>query len=39
MASNLIGWVKKYELPVENIVHIGSHLVQEREDDNTLGWL
>lgn len=32
MASDLIGWVKKYEIPIKNIVHVGSHLVQERED-------
>lgn len=37
MASDLIDWVKKYEIPIRNIVHIGSHLVQEREDYNTLG--
>jgi len=37
MASDLIGWVKKYEIPINNIVHIGSHLVQEREDYDALG--
>jgi hypothetical protein len=37
MASQFIEWTIKYQIPVKNILHIGAHLVQEREDYNSIG--
>lgn len=37
MASDLMRWVGDYNIDVNSIVHIGAHLVQERDEYKTLG--
>lgn len=37
MASDLMRWVSDYKIDVKSIVHIGAHLVQERNEYKTLG--
>jgi len=32
MATNLSQWVHKFHLPINSVVHVGSHLAQERDE-------
>ena len=32
MASSLVSWVNELNIPVKNVLHAGSHLVQERDE-------
>jgi FkbM family methyltransferase len=36
MSSKFVSWVKKYEIPSSPLIHVGAHLVQERDDYKNL---